>query len=263
MPRQPRLKPVSCQSASRPRQPGITGSPRKWHSKNQRSGRMSNSATTWPLPPPAAVAGDVGDPVHHQHRRCRKLRVARPEHLAAGAGHQPFEVDARWPAGHLGDLIAGGGASLPFPRRATSITCPAAVQGRSPGRPPPDVARRQGPSRQLWLFPSDRTDRRRADKTLQPAKRHRPPPAKTRAASGSPVPASGRRGSGFRSPSSLSATAATGTSPPRGCTRRRVGPGRAGVAGDGLQHPGRAFCEAGLMQEVTVDGSALLLRHAS
>ena len=56
MPRQPRLKPVSCQSASSPRQPGITGSPRKWHWKNQRSGRMSNSATTWPLPSPPRSA---------------------------------------------------------------------------------------------------------------------------------------------------------------------------------------------------------------
>ena len=32
------------------RQTGITGSPLKWQGKNQRSGRTSSSATTWPLP---------------------------------------------------------------------------------------------------------------------------------------------------------------------------------------------------------------------
>ena len=45
-----------CHSASRPRQPGMTGSPLKWQPKNQSSGLMSNSARTSPLPfaPPAS-----------------------------------------------------------------------------------------------------------------------------------------------------------------------------------------------------------------
>src|SRR5215469_13469874 len=56
-PIQPRKKPTICQSASKPRQPGITGSPWKWHLKNQRLGLTSNSATTSPLPlsPPSSV----------------------------------------------------------------------------------------------------------------------------------------------------------------------------------------------------------------
>ena len=37
-PSHPRKKPSICHSASRPRQPGITGSPLKWQGKNQRSG---------------------------------------------------------------------------------------------------------------------------------------------------------------------------------------------------------------------------------
>jgi len=35
-----------CHMASRPRQPGMTGSPMKWHWKNQRSGWISSSAST-------------------------------------------------------------------------------------------------------------------------------------------------------------------------------------------------------------------------
>src|SRR4249919_3816868 len=52
-----RKKPASCHIASRPRQPGITGSPSKWQAKNHRSGRISSSATSWPLPkaPPSSV----------------------------------------------------------------------------------------------------------------------------------------------------------------------------------------------------------------
>src|SRR5690606_2801159 len=43
--------------ASRPRQPGITGSPMKWHWKNHRSGWMSSSARMKPLPylPPSSL----------------------------------------------------------------------------------------------------------------------------------------------------------------------------------------------------------------
>src|SRR5882762_9923911 len=65
-PVQPRKKPTICQSASRPRHPGITGSPLKWQPKNQRSGFTSSSARTTPLPysPPvseiSATGGEYG-----------------------------------------------------------------------------------------------------------------------------------------------------------------------------------------------------------
>ena len=49
-PSQPRKKPTICHSASRPRQPGMTGSPLKWQAKNHRSGFTSSSARTRPLP---------------------------------------------------------------------------------------------------------------------------------------------------------------------------------------------------------------------
>ena len=58
-PSQPRKKPVSCHSASRPRQPGMTGSPLKWQAHSQSSVGLPailSSATIWPLPwaPPAS-----------------------------------------------------------------------------------------------------------------------------------------------------------------------------------------------------------------
>jgi len=55
-PCQTRWKPTSCHNASSPRQPGMTGSPSKWHSKNQRSGLISSSAVSSPLPylPPSS-----------------------------------------------------------------------------------------------------------------------------------------------------------------------------------------------------------------
>src|SRR6202166_2481036 len=48
-PVQPRKKPTICHIASRPRQPGITGSFLKWQPKNQRSGFTSSSARITPL----------------------------------------------------------------------------------------------------------------------------------------------------------------------------------------------------------------------
>src|SRR6202167_4731482 len=60
-PSQPRKKPTICQSASRPRQPGITGSPLKWQGKNQRSGLRSSTARTRPLPysPPTSAISEM------------------------------------------------------------------------------------------------------------------------------------------------------------------------------------------------------------
>src|SRR5258706_653088 len=49
-PSQPRKNPRSCHIASSPKQPGITGSSLKWLLKNQRSGLISNSARISPLP---------------------------------------------------------------------------------------------------------------------------------------------------------------------------------------------------------------------
>ena len=72
MPRQPRLNPVSCHSASRPRQPGITGSPRKVAGEEPEVGADVELGDDMALAMLAAVGRDVGDPVHHQHRRRRE-----------------------------------------------------------------------------------------------------------------------------------------------------------------------------------------------
>src|SRR5215470_8349453 len=60
-PSQPRKKPSNCHSASRPRQPGITGSPLKWQGKNQRSGLSSSTARAKPLPysPPTSAISEI------------------------------------------------------------------------------------------------------------------------------------------------------------------------------------------------------------
>ena len=60
-PSQPRKKPSSCHNASRPRHPGMTGSPLKWQGKNQRSGFRSRTARTRPLPysPPASAISEM------------------------------------------------------------------------------------------------------------------------------------------------------------------------------------------------------------
>jgi hypothetical protein len=42
----------------------------------------------------APVFRDVGDAVHHQHRRLGQLGVARPEQLSARAGKQVVAVEA-------------------------------------------------------------------------------------------------------------------------------------------------------------------------
>ena len=91
-PPQPRKKPVICHSASRPRQPGITGSPSKWHLKNQRSGLTSSSARTWPRPNAPPLSSICGDAVEHQHRRKRQLGIAGAEELAPAAGQQCIVV---------------------------------------------------------------------------------------------------------------------------------------------------------------------------
>lgn len=77
---------MSCQSASRPRQPGITGSPLKWQSKNQRSGLDVEFGADQALAMLATLFGDLDDAVEHQHRRQRELRIAQPEQFPTTAG---------------------------------------------------------------------------------------------------------------------------------------------------------------------------------
>src|SRR6056297_1229482 len=70
----------------------------------------------------ATVGGDVGDPVHHQHRRQGQLRVARPEKLAPGAGQKGLLVEGRRIIRHesspLGALPSGQTSSTARTPRA-------------------------------------------------------------------------------------------------------------------------------------------------
>src|SRR3954454_3604814 len=45
-----------------------------------------------PLAVRAAVLRNLGDPIEHQHRRKRKLRIARSEEFAAPAGEKGFVI---------------------------------------------------------------------------------------------------------------------------------------------------------------------------
>jgi len=54
----------------------------------------------------ATIARDIGDPVHHQHRGLRKLRVAGAKQLSARAFQQGVPVKACWKIRH----------SVPLPR---------------------------------------------------------------------------------------------------------------------------------------------------
>src|SRR6185312_11421887 len=49
----------------------------------------------------AAVLGNAGDAVEHQHRRSGQLRVARAEHFAAPAGQKGFVVEGRRTLAHI------------------------------------------------------------------------------------------------------------------------------------------------------------------
>src|ERR1700704_6305805 len=53
----------------------------------------------------AALLGNLGDPVEHQHRRQRKL-WSLGEHLAAAAGQELIIVEARWPIAHSKSVLA-------------------------------------------------------------------------------------------------------------------------------------------------------------
>ena len=51
------------------------------------------------------VGRDIGDPVHHEHRRGGKLCVAGAEKLTAGAFQQIFLVETRGVVGHPAALL--------------------------------------------------------------------------------------------------------------------------------------------------------------
>ncbi len=69
-------EPTICHSASRPRQPGITGSPLKWHGKEPEVRIDVEFGADQALAVFAAGLVNLGDAVEHQHRRQRQLRVA-------------------------------------------------------------------------------------------------------------------------------------------------------------------------------------------
>ncbi len=71
---------------------------------------------------------------------------------------------------------------------------------------------------------------------------------------GCPAPGCVRPASASRSPSSWSATVATATSPPRACTPPPAS-NSSPVSLATVYNTLRAFCEAGLVHEVTVDGT--------
>ena len=99
-PSQPRKKPSICQSASSPRQPGITGSPWKWQEKNHRSGLTSSSATIWPLPcsPPVSEIWVMRSNI--SIGGSGKLRITGAEQVAARTGNEILVKEMRFPFGH-------------------------------------------------------------------------------------------------------------------------------------------------------------------
>src|SRR6266404_8175584 len=62
--------------ASKPRHPGITGSPGKWQSKKPEARTNIQLADDMALAIFAAVHADPCDAVHHKHGRCWQLRIA-------------------------------------------------------------------------------------------------------------------------------------------------------------------------------------------
>src|ERR1700712_5126511 len=78
-PDQPRKKPTICHMASKPRQPGITGSPMKWQGEDPQLRVDIHFGDALALAVGAAGRIDLDDAVHHQHRRYGQLGVVRPE----------------------------------------------------------------------------------------------------------------------------------------------------------------------------------------
>ncbi|MPL82870.1 hypothetical protein SDC9_28819 [bioreactor metagenome] len=66
-----------------------------------------------------AIGRDLGDAVHHQHRRRRQLGIARPEQLAARAFQQILFPEARRKASHRHVSPQWFAPSLYHPRRRT------------------------------------------------------------------------------------------------------------------------------------------------
>ena len=68
-----------CHMASRPRHPGIHGVTLKVTAEEPEAGRDIQFADDMALAEFAAVQADLGDAVHHQHRRRGQLGIARAE----------------------------------------------------------------------------------------------------------------------------------------------------------------------------------------
>jgi hypothetical protein len=63
----------------------------------------------------AALFGNPGDAVEHQHRRQRQLGVALAEQFAARAGQKPLQVETRFASQHENPtrFLAFGAAARP------------------------------------------------------------------------------------------------------------------------------------------------------
>jgi hypothetical protein len=79
-------------------------------------GRDIELADDMALAERATVRADLGDAIHHQHRRCRQLRIARAE-IAAFARSQQLVPGVGWlrrveivGVGHGDKTFAGSGA---------------------------------------------------------------------------------------------------------------------------------------------------------
>jgi hypothetical protein len=65
--------------ASRPRQPGITGSPGKWQAKKPQVRMNVELGDEFALACGTSLGADMGDAVYHQHILDGELRITRTE----------------------------------------------------------------------------------------------------------------------------------------------------------------------------------------
>src|SRR6185437_8647221 len=140
-PSQPRKKPSICHSASRPRQPGMTGSPLKWQGKNQRSGLSSSTARTRPLPysPPTSAMSEMRSNISiGGSGSCGPSTKSSPRAQASRSSYSKFErrscirpspplhAFARFP-----NIWEHGGKAAPLVRRCRDDTARQEVPRRA------------------------------------------------------------------------------------------------------------------------------------
>jgi hypothetical protein len=77
----------------------MTGSPRKWHSKEPALRIDVELGDHHAFAVVAALGRGLGDAVEHQHRRQRQLRVARAVQATFARGDQVFIAEGGGPAG--------------------------------------------------------------------------------------------------------------------------------------------------------------------